>query len=76
MLYIIVNYFTTFTISYFQVAYITIAYIYLAAVIFLLKDDLLKKLEEVEKIKKEQKKYNLIQKQYVVENNLLREKNH
>ena len=29
-----------------------------------------------EKIKKEQKKYNLIQKQYVVENNLLREKNH
>ena len=56
MLYIIVNYFTTFTISYFQVAYITIAYIYLAAVIFLLKDDLLKKLEEVEKIKKEQEK--------------------
>ena len=30
----------------------------------------------LEKIKKEQKKYNLIQKQYVVENNLLREKNH
>ena len=56
IIYIIVNYFTTFTISYFQVAYITIAYIYLAAIIFLLKDDLLKKLEEVERIKKEQEK--------------------
>lgn len=52
--YIILNCFTDFTISYFQVAYITIAYIYLAASIFILKDDFLKKKEEVEKIKKEQ----------------------
>lgn len=56
IIYIIVNYFTKFTINYFQVAYITIAYIYLATVIFLLKDDLIKKLEEVERIKKEQEK--------------------
>lgn len=56
MLYIIINYFTTFTISYFQVAYITIAYIYLAATIFIIKDDIIKKMQEVEKIKEEQKK--------------------
>lgn len=54
--YIVVNYFTDFTISYFQVAYITIAYIYLAATIFILKDDIIKKMQEVEKIKEEQKK--------------------
>lgn len=56
MIYIIINIFTTFTISYFQVAYITISYVYLATVIFLLKDDLIKRLQEVEKIKKEQEK--------------------
>lgn len=56
ILYVVINYFTTFTITYFQVAYITIAYIYLATVIFLLKDDLIKKLQEVEKIKQEQLK--------------------
>lgn len=56
ILYIVINYFTTFTITYFQVAYITIAYIYLAAVIFILKDDIIKKLQEVEKIKQEQLK--------------------
>lgn len=52
--YILVNCFTDFTISYFQIAYITIAYIYLAASIFILKDDFMKKQEEVEKIQKEQ----------------------
>lgn len=52
--YIIINYFTSFTITYFQVAYIAIAYIYLAAVIFILKDDLIKKMQEVEKIQQEQ----------------------
>lgn len=56
ILYIAINYFTDFTISYFQVAYITIAYIYLAATIFIIKDDIIKKMQEVEKIKQEQKK--------------------
>lgn len=56
ILYIIINYFTDFTITYFQVAYITIAYIYLAASIFILKDDFIKKMQEVEKIKQEQLK--------------------
>ena len=56
MIYITINIFTTFIISYFQVAYITIAYVYLVTVIFLLKDDLIKRLQEVEKIKKEQEK--------------------
>ena len=54
--YIVINYFTKFTISYFQVAYTTIAYVYLAAAIFILKDDFIKKQQEVEKIKQEQKK--------------------
>lgn len=52
--YIIINCFTNFTISYFQVAYITIAYIYLAAAIFILKDDIMKRQEEVDKIRQEQ----------------------
>lgn len=56
IVYIVINYFTTFTTSYFQVAYITIAYIYLAAAIFIIKDDFIKKQQEVEKIKQEQKK--------------------
>lgn len=56
IIYIVINYFTKFTISYFQVAYITIAYIYLAATIFIIKDDIIKKLQEIEKIKQEQKK--------------------
>ena len=56
ILYIIINYFTDFTITYFEVAYSTIAYIYLAASIFILKDDFIKKMQEVEKIKQEQLK--------------------
>ena len=56
IIYIIINYFTRFTITYFQVAYITIACIYLIAAIFILKDDIIKKMQEVEKIKQEQKK--------------------
>ena len=56
IIYIVINYFTTFTTNYFQVAYITIAYIYLAAAIFIIKDDFIKKQQEVEKIKQEQKK--------------------
>ena len=55
IIYIVINYFTTFSIKYFQVAYIAIAYIYLAATIFILKDDLIRKLQEVEKVREEQK---------------------
>ena len=54
IVYIIINYFVDFTIEYFQIAYIAIAYIYLAASIFILKDDFMKRQEEVEKIKQEQ----------------------
>lgn len=56
IIYIVINYFTEFTIGYFQVAYIAIAYIYLAAAIFILKDDFIKKQTEVAKIIEEQKK--------------------
>jgi len=56
ILYIVINYFIDFTITYFQVAYITIAYIYLAATIFILKDDFIRKMQEVEIIKQEQLK--------------------
>lgn len=56
ILYIIINFFADFTITYFQVAYITIAYICLAATIFIIKDDFIKKMKEVEKIKQEQLK--------------------
>ena len=54
IVYIIINYFVDFTIEYFQIAYMAIAYIYLAASIFILKDDFMKRQEEVEKIKQEQ----------------------
>ena len=56
IMYIIINYFTDFSIKYFQIAYIAVAYIYLAAAIFILKDDVIKKMQEVEKIKQEQLK--------------------
>lgn len=55
IIYIIINYFITFEIKYFDVAYMTIAYIYLAAVIFILKDDFIKKMQEVQEIRKIQK---------------------
>ena len=55
-IYIVVNYFTGFTIKEFQIAYIAISYIYLAAAIFILKDDFMKRMQEVEKIKQEQLK--------------------
>lgn len=54
IIYMVINYFTDFIITYFQVAYVTIAYIYLAAAIFILKDDFIKRQQEVEKIKQEQ----------------------
>ena len=55
IIYLIINYFTKFNIKYFDVAYTAIAYIYLAAAIFILKDDFIKKMQEVVKIKQEQK---------------------
>ena len=55
-IYVIVHYFTGFSINDFQIAYIAIAYIYLAAAIFILKDDFIKKMQEVEKIRQEQQK--------------------
>ena len=55
IIYIVVNYFVSFKIKYFQVAYITIAYIYIAATIFILKDDIIRKMQEVERIRQEQK---------------------
>lgn len=54
IIYIVINYFVEFKMSYFQIAYITIAYIYLAASIFIIKDDFIKKQEELTKIKDEQ----------------------
>lgn len=69
IIYIVINYFTDFTITYFSVAYITIAYIYLAAAIFIIKDDYLKKQEEVEKIKQEQIKVREEIKQHEEEKN-------
>ena len=54
--YIIVNYFINFKIRYFETAYVVIAYIYIAATIFILKDDLIKRMQEVERIRQEQKK--------------------
>lgn len=55
-IYVIVNYFTGFTIKDFQIAYIAISYIYLAAAIFILKDDFIQKMQEVKKIRQEQQK--------------------
>ena len=54
IIYIVINYFTDFTVTYFQVAYVSIAYICLAAAIFMMREDLLKNRQEVEKIVKEQ----------------------
>lgn len=55
-IYMVINYFTGFVIKEFQIAYIAVAYIYLATAIFILKDDFIKKMQEVEKIKQEQLK--------------------
>ncbi len=56
IIYIVINYFKDFTISYFQVAYMTIAYIYIAAAIFIIKEDYIKKQQEVDRIREEQLK--------------------
>ena len=55
MIYFIANYFAGITIRYFDIAYIVLAYVYLVAVIFLIKNDTVKKQEnQVEDKKKEE----------------------
>ena len=49
-IYIGVNIFTQFNIEYFQVMYLAVAAIYLIAAIFILKDDFIKKQQELLKI--------------------------
>ena len=56
IIYFIVNYFAGITIKYFDVAYIVIAYIYLVTVIFLMKNNTLRKQENpVQKDQEEEK---------------------
>ena len=50
MIYIIVNFFTGFTIKYFQIMYTAIAYIYIITVILMLKSDLIKGLEKIKEV--------------------------
>lgn len=50
MIYILLNYFTGFTIKFFDVMYITVASIYLIAAILIIKSDFIKKQGEVVKI--------------------------
>ena len=50
LIYIIINLFTGFTITYFQIAYNAIAYIYIIAAMMTIKSDLIKQQMEVGKI--------------------------
>ena len=50
IIYIMVNMFTQFEITYFQIMYTAVAYIYLATAIFMIKADLSKRQMEVQKI--------------------------
>lgn len=54
--YIGVNIFVDFNIEYFQVMYLAVAAIYLIAAIFILKDDFIKKQQELLKVLQEQAK--------------------
>lgn len=56
ILYVIVNIFVNFNIQYFQVMYIVVASIYMIAAIFMLKDDVIRRQEELIKIQEVQKK--------------------
>lgn len=56
MIYFIANYFGGITIKYFDIAYIAIAYIYLVTVIFLIKNDTVRKQENQVKDKKKEEK--------------------
>lgn len=50
MIYIVVNMFISFTISYFLVMYISVATIYLIAALFMLKGEMIKRQEELTKL--------------------------
>lgn len=54
VIYVVVNMFTGFKITYFQVMYTSVAYIYLAAAIFIIKSEFIKKQAELIKIIKAQ----------------------
>lgn len=56
MIYIVINFFTGFTIKYFQIMYTTIAYIYIITAILMIKSDFIKNQMEVQKIVSEQEK--------------------
>lgn len=55
IIYVIINIFVNFNIQYFDVMYISVAVIYLFAAIFMIKEDLLRKQEEISKIIEVQK---------------------
>lgn len=56
ILYVILNAFTGFTITYFQFMYTAISYIYIITAILIIKSDYIKKQAEVQKIQTEQEK--------------------
>lgn len=56
IIYIAVNIFIDFNITYFQVMYTSVAYIYLVAAIFIIKSEFMKKQAELMKIIEEQEK--------------------
>jgi len=56
LIYIIVNMFTGFEIIYFDIMYTGVAYIYIIAAILMIKSDLIKRRQELEKIMEEQVK--------------------
>lgn len=58
IIYITINMFIDFNITYFQVAYISVASIYLVAAIFMIKSDFIKKQLELTKIMEIQKNIN------------------
>ncbi len=56
LLYIVVNTLFGTTIKYFQIAYSTISYIYLITVMLMIKADIIKNTQELQKVLEEQKK--------------------
>ena len=55
MIYILVNFFTGFTIKYFQIMYTAIAYIYVITAILMLKSDLIKGLQKIKDVEEQVK---------------------
>lgn len=56
LIYVLINIFTTFDVTYFQVMYISVAFIYLIAAIFIIRADFIKKQAELTKIAEIQKR--------------------